>query len=185
MNWTVLSIVIIVSLLLTILFWSLRETGEDSAARMKLVLGTGAPIHTALYFPQVRQAFNEADIAHLERRGSPELARRARAERRQVTLDYLKAIHQDFRSLLQIGRVLATLSPQVAAEQEAERFRMAVEFELRYQYVRLMLLTGISPQWHLLKIVQTVGTLSARLDAALLELAERAAQKPQETAGAA
>ena len=185
MSWTVLSFVVLVGLLLAILAWSLRESPEDSPARMKLVLGTGSPVHNALYYPQVRQAFSEEDLNYLQERGSPQLARRARAERRRVALEYVKAIHQDFRSLLQIARVLATLSPKVVAGQEAERFRLAVEFELRYHFVRLMLLAGISPQWQLLKIVQTVGTLSARLDAAILEMGERAGQALQETAGAA
>ncbi|MBZ5526621.1 MAG: hypothetical protein LAN71_01790 [Acidobacteriia bacterium] len=185
MTWTVISFVVLVGLLLAILSWSLRESAEDSPARMKLVPGTGSPLHNALYYPQVRQTFSEEDLNYLQERGSPKLARRARAERQRVALEYVKAIHHDFRSLLQIARVLATLSPKVVAGQEAERFRLAVEFELRYRCVRLMLLAGISPQWQLLKIVQTVGTLSTRLDAAILEMGERAVQALQETAGTA
>jgi hypothetical protein len=185
MTWTILSFVALVGLLLAVLAWSMRESPEDSPARMKLVLGTSSPLHNALYYPQVRRTFSKEDWKYLQERGSPKLARRARVERRRVALDYVKAIHQDFRSLLQIARVLAALSPKVVAGQEAERFRLAVEFELRYHVVRLLLLAGISPQWQLLKIVQTVGTLSARLDAAILEMGERASQALQETAGAA
>lgn len=176
MTWTVISFVILVGSLLALLAWTMRAPAEDSPVQMKLVLGTGSPLHNALYYPQVRQSLSEEDLKYLEGRGSRSLARRTRSERRRVAMEYVKAIHQDFRSLLQIARILALLSPKVVAGQEAERFRLAVEFELRYHWVRLMLSTGISPHGQLLQIVQTVGTLSTRLDAAIVEMGERAGQ---------
>lgn len=189
MTWTVISIVVLVGFLLVLLAWSLHKSAPDSPAPRKLVLGTGSPLHNALYYPQVRQSLSEEDLKYLEERGSPRLARHAGSERRRVALAYVQAIHQDFRSLLQLARVLAALSPKVVAGQEAERLRLAVEFEFRYQCVRLMLLAGVSPHGQLFQIVQTVGTLSTRLDAAIVEMGERASRALnrglQGTAGAA
>jgi len=162
--------------LLTLLAWSLLHTsGRREPARLPPAALELAKCHI-VHFPQIRQSFSAADFAYLAAYGFPALTRRVRSERRQVALAYVASLHEDFSRLLHLARVLASLSPQVGARHEAERFWLAARFEWRYQLVRALLRLGNSPQLQLQRITQMVGTLSAKLDAAILELGERASR---------
>ncbi len=176
MTWTFLSFLFLVAGLLAVFCWSLLRATRSSLSSRRLAPGEHlSPLHVA-HFPQIRQSLSKADLDFLAAQGSRRLARRARTERRRVALRYVAALHSDFRRLLQLARVLAALSPEVVAQQEAERIWLAVRFECRYRMVRAMLLLGSTPRHQLLRITQMTGTLSARLDSAMAEMGERAAQ---------
>jgi len=183
MTWVFLSFVLLVVVLLALLGWSLRQSRGQPHPPVQLALGTDSLLHHAVHFPQIRQALSPADWDFLAARGTAKLARRASADRRRAAVEYLDALHRDLHGLLWLARVLAALSPEVAVRQEAERLWLAVRFECRYQMVRGMFLLGLRPQWHLQRITEMVGTLSARLDAAMAELGERALQALEPASG--
>jgi len=176
MTWAFLSFVLLVAALLALLGWSFRQSRGQPHPPVQLAFGTDSLLQHAVHFPQIRQALSPADWAFLTARGTAKLARRATADRRRAAIEYLDALHRDLRGLLWLARVLAALSPQVAARQEAERLWLAVRFECRYQMVRGMFLLGLRPQWQLQRVTEMVGALSARLDAAMAEMGERALQ---------
>ncbi|MBZ5540284.1 MAG: hypothetical protein LAN61_07160 [Acidobacteriia bacterium] len=183
MTWTFLSFVLLVAALLALLGWSLRQSRGQPHPSVQLSLGADSLLHHAVHFPQIRQALSPADWAFLAARGTAKLARRATADRRRAAIEYLDALHRDLRGLLWLARVLAALSPEVAARQEAERLWLAVCFECRYQMVRGMFLLGLRPQWQLQRVTEMVGALSARLDAAMAEMGERALQALEPASG--
>lgn len=174
MTWALFSFVFIVAALLALLLWSLRSSRAPLPSANLILPGLAAALEHAGHFPQVRQCLSPDDLAFLSRRGSRGLARRARADRRRVTLEYLDALHKDFRELLQLARVLAVLSPQVTAQQEGERFSLAVRFEFRYQMTRAIVLTGGVPLSQLRTMTEMVGTFGARLEAAMARLGNEA-----------
>ncbi len=160
--------------LLAILAWSMRRSHSPRRAAEPLSLTLNLSACHVIHFPPIRQSLSLADSRFLEQQGSPQLAHRVRVERIRVARQYVSSVHQDFSQLLAVARTLAALSPRVGARQEAKRLWLGVQFECRYQFVRGMLLLGGVPSLQLERMTQTVGTLSARMDAAIAELGERA-----------
>ena len=184
MTWALLSFVLFVAGLLALLGLSLRQPSKAAHSDPASDLSGGSLLRHAVYFPQVRQSLSEADLAFVASHGSEKLASRVRSERRRVALGYLRALQEDFRSLLNVGKVLAALSPEVAAEEESERFWLAVRFECGYQMTRAFLLLGGLPLSQLHRMTQMVGTLGARLEAAMVGLGEQAARAVEFASGA-
>jgi len=171
-----LSFVLLVAGLLIILYWSLRRPADDTFPETVQTTGAEPLLRHAVYFSQVRQSFSDDDFHFLASRGSGKLASRVRGERRRVALEYLRALQEDFRNLMRVARVLAALSPAVVAQQESERFWLAVHFECRYQMTRAILIARGFPLGHLHRMTQMIGTLGARLEAAMVGLSEQAAR---------
>jgi len=96
-------------------------------------------------------------------------------ERRNVALAYLSALRGDFDSLLRTARVIAVLSPQVAAVHEFERFRLTVNFLWRYRIIRLGVWAGYAPLPQMDGLSNLISGLSVRMEAAMKALGERAA----------
>jgi len=164
-----------VAILFLALGWALREPRE----RRKLqtyprALEEGGQRHLT-YLPQMRQAFAKTDYDFLAKRASREVQRRVRRERAGVALAYLAALRGDFEYLLRMARVIAVLSPEVAAVREFERLRLTAKFVWQYEMLRWMLLAGFAPVPQLDGLSDLVSGLSVRMDAAIKELGERAA----------
>ena len=64
---------------------------------------------------------------------SREVRRRVRHERRRVA--YLAALRGDFQSLSRMARVIAALSPEVAAVHEFERLCLMAKFAWQYEMI--------------------------------------------------
>ena len=107
--------------------------------------------------------------------GGQRIERRIRRERLGVAFAYLAALREDFQSLLRIARVIAVLSPEVAAAHEFERLRLTTNFAWRYQMTRWKLLLGFTPLPQLDGLSELVSGLSVRMEAAIKDLGERAA----------
>jgi hypothetical protein len=84
-------------------------------------------------------------------------------------------VRGDFHSLLRMARVIAVLSPEVAAVQEFERLRLTAKFNWQYQLIRWKLLAGFATLPQLDGLSNLVSALSVRMEAAMKELGERAA----------
>ena len=164
-----------ISILLLVLGWAAwgpRERREVSADPFAFEDGGQQHVN---YLPQLRQALSPADYDYLSKRASRGVQRRVRRERRKVARAYLQALRGDFQSLLRMARVIAVLSPEVAAMQEFERVRLTVMFSCRYQMIRWKFLAGLFPMTQLGRLSDLVSGLSVRMEAAMKELGERAA----------
>jgi hypothetical protein len=127
------------------------------------------------YFPQVRQTMAAQDFVFLASRGSRALTGRVRKERRKIALAYMACLRSDFLKSWRLARVIASMSPQVGASPELERFRLGLAFSWRYEMIRIKVLFGFAPLPELGSLSDVVSRLSIRLETAMNDLGERAA----------
>lgn len=127
------------------------------------------------YFPQIRQALSAADAQYLRETSSPDVARQALRERREVALNFLKGLHEDFSNLAKLGRIIAAFSPEISQKQETERLLLSLKFQALYSLVWLRLATGNLPLDQLERLTSLVGRLATRLDAAMSEISAMSA----------
>ncbi len=98
-----------------------------------------------------------------------------RRERRQVALAYLSALRSELDKLLRTARVIAALSPEVAAGQELERVLLTVNFLWRYRMIRISVWVGLTPLPQLNHLSNLLSAYSVRLEKTMKEMGERAA----------
>ena len=122
------------------------------------------------YFPLIRRALSAADSKYLLETAPPRVAKQALRERRAVARGFLKGLHEDFSNLARLGRIIATLSPQVSRQQETERLILSLKFQFLYSVVWLRLSTGSLPLDQLEQLTGLVGRLATRMDAAMAEI---------------
>ena len=165
----------LIALLLLGLVWAMGrpQKGRKLQTNPRSLEVTGQP--HASHLPQILQALAATDFDFLAKEASQEVVRRVRRERRAVALAYLVALREDFHGLLRMARVIAVLSPEVAAAQEFETMQLMVRFLWRYEMIRWRLLAGNAPLPQLHVLSDLVSGLSVRIEAALKELGERAA----------
>lgn len=164
-----------VAVLILALSWALWTPGRRRKPRRdRRPLDADRERHVT-YLPQIRQALAQPDFDFLSEKAPKEVRRKVRRERLHVALSYLAALREDFRSLLRMARVIAVLSPEVAAAHEFERLRLTAEFNWRYQLTRCKLFLGFAPLEQLDGLSNLVSGVSVRIEAAMKELGERAA----------
>jgi hypothetical protein len=165
----------LVAVLLLLLGWALRGPRKLTKSWVPPdAFDEGAGDHVR-FLPQIRQALAKADYEFLAKRASGKVQQRVRRERRGVALAYLAAVRGDFQSLLRMARVIAVLSPEVAAVQEFERLRLTAKFAWQFEMIRWKLLVGFAPIPQLAGLSDLVSGLGVRIEAAMKELGERAA----------
>jgi hypothetical protein len=164
-----------IGLLLLLFAWSLRKPARRTVTPLSVkLLEEGGQRHVT-YLAAIRQALAEVDYDFVLQHGSLSLLRRFRRERRRVAIGYLAALRGDFQRLLEMARVIAVLSPEVAALEEFERLRLTVKFRWRFEMIRMELWAGFAPLPQLSGLGNLVSGLSVRMERAVKELAERAA----------
>lgn len=161
--------------LLVLLVWGLRAPGKRSNTDADFGPEEELDRRHVTYFPQVSRAMSAEDFAFLASRGSLELHRRVRKERRRIVLAYLSCLRGDFLKLWRLARVIASLSSQVGVAQEFARLRLGLGFSLRYELIRLKFFFGFSPLPDLGSLSEVVSRLAIRLETAMKDLGERAA----------
>jgi ABC-type anion transport system duplicated permease subunit len=124
------------------------------------------------YFPQVRQALSKEDSEYLARRATSANAQRARRNRRDVGLEFLSGLHEDYRRINRFARVLVALAPNASFQRETERLRMAIHFEVVWAFVWLRLWAGGTPIGQLGSLADMIGTLATQLEGAMAALPE-------------
>jgi len=165
----------IVAALLLLLVWALRGPRKPAGIAADACSFEETGQRHVTYLPQIRQALAKADYEFLAKRAPGEVQQRVRRERKGVALAYLAAVRRDFQSLLRMARVIAVLSPEVAAVQEFERLRLTAKFAWQFGTIRWKLLVGFAPIPQLAGLSDLVSGLSVRIEAAMNELGERAA----------
>jgi hypothetical protein len=176
-----------VGALVGLFVWSLRAMrAAPTLSTDAATLLEHAETQHAAHYAQVRQALSIGDFEYLVAVGVRGLAEQVRRERRRIALAYLAALRHDFYRLLHIGGVVAKLSPEVIAMQEFERLRLATQFTLRCRLIELQVRLGMTTSAQIGGVSDRAGQLAVRIEAALKELAERAAaEMPQPSTGAA
>lgn len=167
---------ILVAILLFLFVWSLRKFSTQTdrvSARSLEEESEGSHI---TYLPQIRQALSETDYDFVSGKIPQEMRRQMRRERRRIALSYLSALRGEFSRLLRTARAIAALSPEVAPVQEFERLRLTLNFLVRYRIIWVSLWIGFTPLLQVSDLSNLLSGLSVRLEAAMKELGERAAQ---------
>ena len=166
----------IVGILLVLFLWSLRSP-KKSVSSMELPAAIPQNLHTShvSHLPQISRALMPADFEFASKKISREAVRRMRRERRNVALAYLSALRAELERLLHTARVIAALSPQVAAGQELERALLMAKFLWRYRMIRMSLWVGFAPLPQLGDLSNLLSGYSVRLEEAIKEMGERAA----------
>jgi hypothetical protein len=173
---TFILIFVPIAVLLLLLSWALRSPKPDGRAGVSSI----APIEEssrphATYFGVIRRAMSEEDFDFLASRGPWRLVRRTHKERQRIAMLYLADLRADFQRLLRLARVIAVLSPEVAASHEFARLRLSLRFSWRYRMVRLGLYTGLLFLPQLSGLSTMVSELAFRMELAMKELGDRAA----------
>ena len=150
----------LIALLLILFVWSVRSTRRRVPPSTRAEIPDDDGRRHMTYLSQIRQALAATDYEFLSKRASKEMVRRVRRERRSVALDYLAALRRDFQSLLRMARVIAAMSPQVAAVHELERLRLTAKFRWQYEVIRWKLLAGLVPMPQLDGLSNLVSGLS-------------------------
>jgi hypothetical protein len=127
------------------------------------------------HLPQIKQALVNSDFMYLTDQGYPALAERIRKERRRIALSYLACLRIEFEKLLQLARMVAVMSPNVAVAQEIQGLRLNLEFSYRYYLIYFRLVSGVAPLEAIGSLSNLVSGLTIRLETAMSELGERAA----------
>jgi len=127
------------------------------------------------HLPQIKQALLNSDFTYLTGRGYPALAKRIRKERRRIALSYLACLRIEFEKLLQLARMVAVMSPNVAVAQEIQGLQLNLEFSYRYYLIYFRLVSGVAPLEAIGSLSNLVSGLTIRMETAMSELGERAA----------
>ncbi len=175
MNFSLYLFFGLIGLLIFLFVWAIRNSKRHaSRSRGRSIPEDFARSHIS-HWPQIRQALVKTDYEFVSNQAPQEVLRRMRQERRRVALAYLSALRGDFDTLLGMARVIAVLSPEVAAAQEFERLRLTVNFLWRYRIIRMSVWIGYAPLPQMDGLSNLISGLSVRLEAAMKELGERAA----------
>lgn len=127
------------------------------------------------YLPLIRQALSDEDLQYLRSRVAVGLVTKARRERKRAALAHLTALRTEFANLQALARVVAALSPEVDSADEIHRLCLTAQFAWRSEMVALRVRCNVAPFRELRNLAEMVSTLNARLEAAVKDIAERAA----------
>lgn len=165
----------LIGLLLFLFVWALRTPKRRATGFSDWSIPEDAGRSHVAFLPQIRQALAKTDYQFVSERAPREVRRRMRRERRHVALAYLSALRGEFDGLLRTARVIAALSPEVAAVQEFERLRLTVKFQWQYRILWMSVWAGYAPLPQINDLSILLSGLNVRLEAAMKELGERAA----------
>ena len=167
--------IIIIAIALSGAFLWLQFSGHKSS-RMRgpfFPFNTNEALPTAkhfVYFPQIRQALSAADSRYLRKTAPAQVLKKALRERRSVARRFLKGLHEDFSNLAMLGRIVASLSPEISRQQETERLILTLKFQVLYSLVLLRLSAGNLPLEQLGLLTGIVERLATRMDTAMAEI---------------
>ncbi len=166
---------VLVAGLLAVLVWSSGRKPRTGCAAATPEECFTSPCHHLANLTQIRQAFEVADLDYLAARGGRVVAKRVKGDRRRVGIAYLNGLRGEFDRLMEATARIAAFSPEVQAKQEWRRFRLALEFRLRYSVLRLKFAVGALSFHGLRDLASMLSTLAVELESTMGELAAAAA----------
>ena len=119
------------------------------------------------YFPQVRRALTMEDLAYVTERAGPGAARAMRKARRQIGLEFLLALREDYGKLNRLAKAVTALAPSASTQRETERLWLELQFGFLWSLVWLSVWSGFSPLGRLRQLSESIGAFAARMESAL------------------
>lgn len=165
----------ITAVLFAVFVWSLRNPKRLAPPMLPSAIPQDLQGSHVAHLPQIRRALARTDFEFVSKKIPREALRQMRRERQQVALSYLSALRAELDRLLRTARVVAALSPEVAAGQELERILLTVNFLWRYRLIRISVRLGLAPLPQISDLTNVLSGYSVRLEEAMKELGERAA----------
>lgn len=162
---TVVLMLMLAVALLLILLWLLfgNRAPKTDPALAALDIKKLLPAHCR-YFPQIQHALRSQDEEFVRHRAPRELAKRWRAERRQIVRLYIGGLAQDFRGLEQLTRLIAALSPDIRKKQLGEWLWLGIQFRLLYWLTLLRFALHSLPSDELMQLTELVTGLASGLE---------------------
>jgi hypothetical protein len=174
MSSSLLFFIAFAGVLILLLMWAVRPPRKTQLTVDDVFNALSEKRHYAR-LPQILQSLREEDTDFLYARGENELAERLRRERKQIALNYLNYLEDEYQLLLEASRILARVAPEVSPIDEFDRFRLNLRFVLACRYLRGRLRLGLQP-WDVFGILSDMeGDMTLRLEAAATRIGERAA----------
>jgi hypothetical protein len=174
MSITIILFILLAVILLGALVWAIRPP-KRKLVSINDVLGALSEEHHYSRLPQILQALQPEDTAFLGDRGFAPLRRRIRSERARIALLYLDCLREEYEKLLEASRVVAAMSPELIALDEAERFKLNLRFALGCRYLRWRLRLGLEPWRGFGLLSEMTSGMAQRLEMATSQIGERAA----------
>ena len=78
----------------------------------------------------ILRALHPEDTRFLGETGNPGLMRTLRVQRREIALQYIDQLEEEFETLLEISRAIAVMAPEVTAVEELSRWRLSLLFSV-------------------------------------------------------
>ena len=174
MNITFILFILLAVLLIAALVWAVRPP-KRKLVSISEVLAALSEEHHYSRLPQILQALQPEDTAFLRARGFAPLRRKIRSERGRIALLYLDCLQEEYMKLLEASGVVAAMSPELIALDEAKRFRLNLRFALGCRYLRWRLRLGLEP-WRGFRLLSEMASgMALRLEGATSQIGERAA----------
>jgi hypothetical protein len=163
-----------VATLLGLLVWSAGRKSVTSKSLPSPNENLSLACRHLTNLPQIRQALEPGDLAYIANRSNRGVARAVRQERLRIASLYLESLREDFEQLIEAAQVVASLSPKVEAGQEWKRFRLTLEFRLKYLVVRARLAMGSPAFMALSRLALLVSSLALDIEKAVAKIGEAA-----------
>ena len=174
MNYSVAVFASLAVFLMLAIAWLAFSGTRRRAPVVRNISRQGECLHIS-NLPQIKQALANSDFMYLKEPGYPALAKRIRKERRRIALSYLTCLRSEFEKLLNLARMIAVMSPNVAVAQEVQGLRLNLEFMYRYYLIYFRLVSGVAPLEAIGELGDMVSGFTIRMETAMSELGERAA----------
>jgi hypothetical protein len=168
MNFAGLFIALLIPLILLGLAWILGSPLEQEISLHPVgTIEDLLPLHSR-HFPQLRQSLDPGDAHYIRRRVSQEVERFWCDARRQIVRDYLTGLAGDYARVLQLARIVDSLSPNLLKRTLVKRYWLALRFRFLYRAISVCM-TGGGPAalpW-IARLTDYVGSLSALEESAM------------------
>lgn len=157
---------------LALLFWLLfaPNWSGPSAAVESLEIEQLEPLHCR-HFHQISLLLRPDDQAFVEKRAPASLARAWKRDRRGILLKYLGGLAEDCARLEHLGRLLASLSPEVSRKREWEWFWLGLQFRLMLRLLTMRITLGSPSLPQFARLTDFVTSQAADLESRMAQMA--------------
>lgn len=161
------------ALVVVLLAWAARPSRKLPLTVNEVFESLSGQRHYAR-LPQILQCLREDDTEFMRERGHRLLLIQVRQQRREIALNYLNYLQEEFQVLQESSRILATLAPELPASGEFDRLRRNLRFVWTCRYLHWRLRMGLQPWDAFGTLSDMAGTATLRLEAAAVQLGQRA-----------
>jgi len=173
MSLPLILMVLFAILLVGLLAWALRPPTRPIKPPLDVFEALSQSRHCSR-MSQILQTLQPEDTEYLREAGRAALMQALRKQRRQIALNYLDRLQEEFETLLEISRVLAVLSPELVGIEEIERWKLSLDFAANCAFLRWKLRLGLQTFSGFTLLSNMATNIARQLDAATTRIAEAA-----------